>query len=459
MKLLLIKLSLVFLIFNTVSANTLDTYLTLNRFYQNESKQHYIEVSFLVPAGMVNFAQNPNSKYQAKLRVKMLVSNSTKIVSSKEYILQTNEYPNINSFFPDLKDVVRLFVPEKDTLIFSCSLVDVNDTSLKFETKIDVYIPETKDAFLSDIMLVNNVNENNSTSVFSRNNMELIPKFLNYYPTEISRINFYNEFYQPNKKEDYFVRYLLTDEEGIYIDGYASYKRIEAKPYEVIISGFNIEKLPSGNYYMYIELKDSKNNIVELKRRFFQRNNKNKDIVVENIHTQKNELEVITHNFARKYNLANIKHHIQALKPIAGYFEKSTIESFEKSEDLVQMQNYFFSFWKAKNKTNPEAEWMAYAEKLKYVEDTYTTMNERGFQTPMGIVYLIYGEPFYKRLHRKKGQKEFWVWNYEELKGQGNVYFIFQNFDNITDDFRLVHTSLKGELFDKKWAEFIKNEL
>lgn len=441
----------------SLQAQKLDVFLTVNRFYQPDTKEHYVEISYLVPAAAVKYAINKNNKHQAKLKVSFLLENKKDFKSSKSYMLQSPEYNSILDINANLTDLIRLNVPENDTTNLIVKLEDVND-STRFSNELEIYIPKTKEAFLSDIMLINNVENKEKNNAFSRNGMLVVPKFLNYYPTEIEEIKFYNEFYQADKKEDYLLSYLLTNEAGLYVDGYAAHKKIVNKKYEVIIAGFNISKLPSGNYYLFIELKNSKNEIIERKRTFFQRNNQNKT-VVENVNAKQNELRVITNNFARKYDLRNIKHHLAALEPIAGYFEAASIEGLKSSDDLEQLQNYFYSFWIQKDKENPEAAWNAYAEKLKYVEKTFTNLNFRGFETDRGRVYLRHGEPYRQNLKRQSSVGEFWLWNYENIDGQANVYFIFVNRSNLSDDFALVHTSLRGGVFNKDWAEYLKDEL
>lgn len=439
-----------------LNAQKLDAFVTVNRFYQAEAKEQYVEIAYLVPAGAVNYVLTKDKKYQAKLKVNFNIDNQKGFVNNKTYVLQTPLYQNLNDVRENLSDVIRLNTPAKDTIVLSIRIEDVNDSSF-YETKMDVYIPETREAFLSDIMLINQINAEQKNNAFSRNNMVIVPKFLNYYPTEVNEIRFYTEFYQLTKKENYLVSYLITNEEGLYVDGYAAHKKIIEKDYEAIIGGFDISKLPSGNYYLFVELKDSKNEAIERKRTFFQRNNKNKD-VVENKNLKKNELDVITNNFAKKYDLRNIKHHILALDPIADYFERASIIGMSESEDLVQMQNYFYSFWTQRNAKDPEAAWKEYAEKLQYVEKTFNNMNNSGYETARGRVYLKYGKPYREKLNRSGDQGEFWVWNYESIEGQSDVYFIFVNRNKVTDDFVLVHTSLRGQLYDKVWAEYLKNE-
>lgn len=457
MKSIISLISFLVLTVNFAWANDLDSYVIVNRFYDLDAKQHYIEVSYFVPSSVVVFEKNDKQLFQGKLKTSVIISNKKEVVNSKVYVLQTPSYNKLEDISADLKDVVRLYVPVNDTLNLSINIQDVNDSTSSYKSDLDIFINNKKDAFLSDIMLINSANKNLIATPFTRNDLLVLPKFLNYYPTEINEIKFYTEFYQSKSLNKYLLRYLITNEEGVFVEGYASHKRIDSREYASIVSGFDISKLPSGNYYLFMELKDSANAIVERKRTFFQRSNKAEN-TVENVHEQKGELAVITNNFARKYNLANIKHHISALGPIANTFEYASIQGFENSENLEQMQNYFFSFWKGRNPDEPEAEWMAYAKVLQYVENTFTSMSQRGFETDRGIVYLMHGKPFLEKLYNRDGN-EFWIWNYERINDQGNVYYVFLNRDNISDDFQLVHSTLKNELYDETWADFIENEM
>lgn len=457
MKHILILFSFIALFINTVVAKDLDTYVTINRFYDIEAKKHYVEVSYFVPSSLVAFKKNNNQLYQGKLKTSIVISKNEKIVNSKLYVLQSLEYNSLERVSASMKDVVRLYIPTNDTLNLVIVIEDLNDTTSKFNSEIDIFLKEKGGAFLSDIMLITSADKSKKQNPFTRNGLLVIPKFLNYYPTEITEVKFYTEFYQRETLDKYLVRYLITNEEGIFVDGYASHKRIDSKEYASIISGFEISKLPSGNYYIFMELKDSSNLVIARKRTFFQRSNKSEK-VVENVIEQKGELEVITNNFAKKYDLVNIKHHINALAPIANTFEYATIQGFENSDDIEQMQNYFFSFWKGKNLKDPEAAWMAYAQKLQHVENSFTNMNQRGYETDRGIIYLMHDKPDFKKLYRRDGQ-EFWVWNYERIDQQGNVYFVFLNRNSISDDFQIVHSTLRNEIYSKYWADFIENEL
>ncbi|MEZ4930445.1 MAG: GWxTD domain-containing protein, partial [Chitinophagales bacterium] len=221
-----------------------------------------------------------------------------------------------------------------------------------------------------------------------------------------------------------------------------------------ILSGFDITTLPSGNYYIYAELRNDKNEVADRKRMFFQRYNKLKEDldVVEN-----RGLGVIENNFAKKYDLRNITHHLNALKPIADKFEEAAINGAIDSKDLALMQNYFYSFWSKRDSKNPEDRWMEYANLVKFADDEFGNTMIEGNETSRGITYLKYGKPT-ERLERNTrdfGRIE--VWTYEFLEGQGNVKFMFVENPLAQNEFPLVHSTLKNQMFDKEWDRIIKN--
>ncbi|MGB1248143.1 MAG: GWxTD domain-containing protein, partial [Chitinophagales bacterium] len=203
------------------------------------------------------------------------------------------------------------------------------------------------------------------------------------------------------------------------------------------------------------ELRDTANTIVNRKRVFFQRSNSIDEEETDN--NNYNELSVITDNFAKKYDLFNIKHHLLALQPLTNELERAGLIGIVKSENIDLMHNYFYSFWKEKDGQDPEAAWTAYAEKLQHVENNYTNPIERGYETDRGIIYLKHGAPDEQtNRSRKSNYGEYEVWTYYSLEDMGTIDFVFSNIDDINDNFQLVHSNLKGEVYDKNWADFLK---
>ncbi|MCB0537070.1 MAG: GWxTD domain-containing protein [Bacteroidetes bacterium] len=441
-------------IFLSVFADNLDVFTTVKRYYDVKQEKQYIELAYLIPGNVVAYKTVANNKdYQAKVLVAIqLINQTNEEVFKHVYVVNSPQYKENTQTLVNLSDVVNIpFV--QDSLELSMQFLDLNDSTNYFTDNIEINKLIENTAFLSDISLLSDVKDATENSVFVKNEKELTPKFINYYPTEVSTIQFYAEAYH-SPSTSYFVRYYITNENNKVIEKYANFKKLSSSENDAILSGFDITTLPSGNYYIYAELRNDKNEVADRKRMFFQRYNKLKEDldVVEN-----RGLGVIENNFAKKYDLRNITHHLNALKPIADKFEEAAINGAIDSKDLALMQNYFYSFWSKRDSKNPEDRWMEYANLVKFADDEFGNTMIEGNETSRGITYLKYGKPT-ERLERNTrdfGRIE--VWTYEFLEGQGNVKFMFVENPLAQNEFPLVHSTLKNQMFDKEWDRIIKN--
>ncbi|MEZ4916392.1 MAG: GWxTD domain-containing protein [Chitinophagales bacterium] len=441
-------------IFLSVFADNLDVFTTVKRYYDVKQEKQYIELAYLIPGNVVAYKTVANNKdYQAKVLVAIqLINQANEEVFKHVYVVNSPQYKENTQTLVNLSDVVNIpFI--QDSLELSMQFLDLNDSTNYFTDNIEINKLIENTAFLSDISLLSDVKDATENSVFVKNEKELTPKFINYYPTEVSTIQFYAEAYH-SLATSYFVRYYITNENNKVIEKYANFKKLSSSENDAILSGFDITTLPSGNYYIYAELRNDKNEVADRKRMFFQRYNKLKEDldVVEN-----RGLGVIENNFAKKYDLRNITHHLNALKPIADKFEEAAINGAIDSKDLALMQNYFYSFWSKRDSKNPEDRWMEYANLVKFADDEFGNTMIEGNETSRGITYLKYGKPT-ERLERNTrdfGRIE--VWTYEFLEGQGNVKFMFVENPLAQNEFPLVHSTLKNQMFDKEWDRIIKN--
>jgi GWxTD domain-containing protein len=447
----IITFSILFI--STATANTINVQWVHKKYFHPQQNKHYVEIYFSIPGNEVNYVTQPDKSLRASLIVSVEVFRKDERVAAENFILNSPTYKSVENGFIDLNDLVRLEVPE-DSLQVVFKVTDRTNPAFFHSGVRDIVIEEKKEAFLSDVMPVSEfIVSNDEQNSFFRNGKIIMPKFYLFYPTDANRLNFYVEFYQPDAEKSYLIRYLLTDDNSVVINQYSGFKKIKAVAFDALLTGFDISTLPSGNYNLFVELRDEENKIIERKKIYFQRSNRKENTEALGY----NELDVITKNFARKYDLHNIIHHTKALKAIADDFEKAAIDGLVREGNLEKLQNYFFTFWKKRDPANAEALWMSYAEKLKFVEEKFKTTTERGFETERGRVYLKYGPPV-ERVERPNspiGQYE--VWYYEFLNNQTAVYFVFVNQNRITEEFFMVHSNLVGEIFSRSWAERIKN--
>ncbi|MEZ4978431.1 MAG: GWxTD domain-containing protein [Chitinophagales bacterium] len=451
----IIFIALSWCLFIQVRANSLDCYLTVKRFYETTEQLDYIELSYLIPGNIVRYTELENKEFQAKLLIQVdLLDQENETVFKHTYLLTSPIYKEGTSSLGNLSDVLNIPF-KKDSISLLFQVLDLNDSTKYFTDKISLNQLEKKSAFLSDVSLIVNKNTGKEDELFFKNGQILVPKFINFYPSEISNLAFYVEAYIENSERNYLMKYFISDENNVILEKYSNFKKLGNKTTEILYAELDISTLPSGNFYIYVELKDTANSLIDRKRMYFQRVNKASAEDLDKIDYY--ELDVIHKNFAKKYDLKNIIHHLKALKPIANDIEKAGIDGVISSGKIELMHNYFFNFWSERNSKNPEDLWKEYAEILQFVEKEYGNSLMEGHETERGRVYLQYGKPKEKiaRNTQEFGRIEFWT--YDEISGQGEVHFLFIESPNSNDEYRLIHSNLNGEIYNKDWAQYLKS--
>lgn len=433
-----------------LQASTMDVFWHVGRFFHVENEAPYIELAYLIPGPEVTYVSATEEMYSLSFKIEII--QEEELVVAYNYQNSEKQLVDGAASMPNIENLQRIQVPT-GTIDLILTITDDLDSLHYFSDFVTIDVPEKKEAFLSDIMLVSQVREALPDNPFYRNGQSFIPKYMSYYPKEVSELNFYTEYYQPNNEAQYLIKYMIAEETGMLITDLSNHKKVKGS-FEAMYTGFNIGNLPSGNYYLYVELRSETNELIERKRAFFQRSN---NVESTDIKYNSSELDVITNNFARKYDLRNIIHHTAALAPIADEFQIAAIQGVIAGNDLTSIQNYFFSFWKNLSPVDPELAWNTYAEDLQYAENVFTTSLKQGFETSRGRVYLKYGKPV-ERIERRNSQYgEFEVWYYEQLNGASGIYFVFVNDQLGDNDFLLVHSNAAGEIFDRFWFDIIKN--
>jgi GWxTD domain-containing protein len=445
---LVVVLQFVFL-----QANTLDFYFTVKRYFDTESQQNYLEFAYLIPGNVIQYKEETPNKFKASILIVVDVKNNDNLVIfNHAYIINSPVYSGNPDALVNLSDVLRIPMTQ-DSLSLIIQALDLNDSTLYFTDNLPLNVLEDKNAVLSDVSLIAKKSPLILGDVFNKGDLNLLPKFINYYPSQINNIAFYVESYQKGQLNKGLFNYFISDENNVVLEKYSNFKKTNASDFDALYAELDILSLPSGNYYVYVELRDSANSIIDRKRMYFQRQNNN---AIEQDNHDYYELNVIRNNFAKKYDLRNISHHLKALQPISDDFEKAAIIGALKSNNIEILQNYLYSFWSKRDAKHPEERWNEYADKLQFVEQEFGNSMIEGHETSRGRVFLQYGKPF-ERIERNTSQYgQIEIWRYENINNQGNIEFLFIGNQLYDDEFQLVHSNLTNEIFNKEWSQILK---
>ncbi len=438
-----------------LNAKSLDFYFTVKRYLEPNTQQDYVELAYLIPGNIPYYKEQTPNQFQARvLLVVDLVNSAQETVFNHSYIIESPIYMDNPERLSNLSDVLNIQLPS-DSLDIQIQVLDLHDSTAYFTDRIALNLLPQKSELLSDVSLISSKKEGRAGDLFFKGGHLFVPKFINYFPTEVTRLGFYVEAYQREEIKKCLIKYFISDENNVVIEKYSNYKKLNEESFDALYTEFDISALPSGNYYIYAELKDETNTLLDRKRMYFQRMNQLDESELDNVDYY--ELNVIKNNFAKKYDLRNISHHMKALKPIADEFEKAAIDGVIKSQELDLIHNYFYSFWSKRDYKSPKERWIEYAEKLQFVDQEFGNSLIEGHETSRGRVYLQYGKPL-ERIERNTASYGYIeIWRYDRIDGQGNIEFLFIENNIFDDEFQLVHSNLNNEIFSREWSQILKS--
>ena len=416
--------------------------------FSSPSNATYLETYLNFNGTSLEYVKTGNV-WQATIEITYVFKQDDKIIDFKKYNLKSPEYADSNSIKTNFYDQQRIPIPS-GKYEFEITLKDINSSEKAFSTIQDLelnYIENTIQ--LSDITLIESFKKTETKNILSKSGYDLMPYTSDFYPEEFEKLLFYAEVYNTDKvmekDEAFLINYFIESFESKQIIGnYRSFKRETPKPVNVVMSSFDIKKLPSGNYNLVVELKNKDNKTITLKKVFFQRSN-----------ATANELLVsddYINSFVTTMTATELELYIKALAPISTQIELNFAKNQLSAKDPELMKQYFYNFWLTRNATNPEEDWKKYKELIKITDELYSTSIKKGFETDRGRIYLKHGKPnTISEIKNETSTYPYEIWHYYGIEGRSNVKFIFYSPDIVSNDYPLLHSTLPGEIYNATW--------
>ena len=119
-------------------------------------------------------------------------------------------------------------------------------------------------------------------------------------------------------------------------------------------------------------------------------------------------------------------------------------------------EKIFYGFWVLRNPLEPELEWDKYYNGVKKANELFTANKIKGFATDRGRIYLKYGSAEYieSSVH-DSNMLPYQIWNFNKIEEQTNCVFIFVETALGTNDFELVHSNVRGEIYNPNWKNVV----
>ena len=437
-----------FFLLSSFSSQALDASISFATF--KSPQQNYVEVYLYVVGKTITYVPMTDTTFsQAGVEVVILFKQKGEIVKFDKYNLKSP----ISTSMEDFVDLKR-FALENGDYELEVSIQDNNDDEnavhYKGDFKIDFpSLPSQLEQ--SDIQLLAAVKPSTEDHVLVKNGYFLEPLPHNYYNRNSTQLIFYNEIYDTDKKikdafqVSYGIEQVINNKTSTVLIGH---KKRQPQPINILILKMDISKLESGNYTLFVEVRNRAKELLSRKTIEFQRSNPFLEVPQEKIETVD-----MNDEFVGELNQKELRYSLKAIAPLVTKDDVQRLNSVIENKDSTIQQRFLFNFWINQNPNNPQVTYNAFMEVAKAIDSQFSSGFGYGFESDRGYTYIRYGRPddMIKVDNDPSAPPyEIWIYNDFPMTGQVNVRFLFYA-PGLGTDYRILHSTARGELSNPQW--------
>ncbi len=445
-------------VFSLAGNAQLQAYLNIKRFLSPQ-KGPYVETYILLEnTSLTYIADSTTGELSCAAEIVQIFRQGEDIKAFDKYCLKGHSIGD--SAITPLLDQQRFSLPA-GSYTYELEIKDLNDPStatFKYTEEVSLDSHEGK-LGISDIELVEELKKAIETSPLTKSGYDMIPLVMNFYPKEFDKLVGYAEIYHSDTAFGADGAFLLKE----YIESYETGKmfgdlirhsREKAAGVVPVLSVFNISSLPSGNYNYVLEVRNRNNELVDMRKTFFQR----EGTIQEFNFAQLDEIDLNEATLLNSIPSDSLGYFILSLQPIATESEIPVIVKDMRKADDETRQRFFFAFWKKRNASEPQKEWDKYRQAVYKTNAAFGTSIRQGFETDRGRIYLKYGAP--NSLMDRPNEPStypYQIWHYYQIGQFSDRRFIFYQPDLVTNDYELLHSNMRGEVQNYRWPTFLNS--
>lgn len=362
-------------------------------FYSASAQQPYVETYLSFDAWTMKFAQQENGAYRATAEVVIVARQGDSVCYVKKYDLHSPTVGSLDELDFNFIDVQR-FSLKNGIYDLEVSLKDKGSEAAGATVSEKLVLNyDNSHPALSSLQLMASVTPTEHENILSRGGYDMEPYVSDFVPEQVEQLNFYYEVYNINqevgKKPFLAMAYIEQQESGTRFDGQRCVSRKYSAATVPVYGSMDIKQLPSGNYNLVVELRNSDNQLMLYKKLPFFRSNPG---------VKGEEMSDFAMTFAGAYTDEDqLNIYLDALYPIASEREKQVSRELIKRPGIEEKQAFLYRFWRERSPLNAETEWLKYKERIDFVQANFSYPRTLGIHTDRGRVYLQYGAPDFVR--------------------------------------------------------------
>lgn len=428
-----------------IAQTKIKAYLDTKQFYAPEIG-HYLEV-YIEFAGYTTQFVSCEGGQKATVVVDIAIADSTgKSVFQDLYALDSPI--SIDSTQNNFLEIIR--TPLKvGSYTLSIILEDANRAKSSISGTLPLQISDFAQSLtFSSIELVDLAIESNENNRFTKSGFYIIPLLKNYFNKEMNNLPFYTEIYGA-KGAILFEREVINAETGQNYPALNFKDTLSAQTVIPLLQQIDITDLTSGTYQFQLSAKDLQTG--QTSRQTFDFERFNDSEIAFDIASM-----VLDPAFQASLHSDSVAYYLESLIPIAKPGEIRSLIELLKHKDEAQMRQHLQAFWYQTSGAKAYEQWLAYQTQVRSVEKYYANNYMEGFETDRGRVYLKYGQPSSIVVKESSpSEYPYEIWTYNKIGIYSNRRFVFYNPDLVTNNYRLLHSDMVGELRNPAWQQVL----
>ncbi len=420
-----------------------------------DSKGPYVEIQLAVDASNLTYRELAPNRWKARTHVKIRCEARS-----------GRGEPFVEDFYlnsPELPDTQRTtrrfyliqgfrFAVQPDSMRLTVEVRDAQTDSASTTKLIrDFDVPPPDRLPFSDIVWLESVEPAIEGDPFTKHGLRFKPYVADDVFLDADSLRFYVEYYDADRlfgKGKHALRFYLTEaQRSEPLEG--TERRTRMRPSEAINVfhyAYDLRQLPSQTYALHIELIGPDGEVRHrTQRRFFAYNS------VLDARLPDEDRALALYDVLYGYDEKQLDVYLDALEYINTDEERRMRHALVNYDDK---RKFFYHFW-LKRQTDPNQParaWQIYRNRFDYANRRFKASTRPGWRTDRGRVLLTYGQPDDVQPFPTDTDKlPYEIWTYNRLRNQSGVIFVFIDRDLATNEYRLHHSTLNGEMYNANW--------
>lgn len=427
-------------------------FVDVTRFYNGADA--YAEVQFYVAGNSLVAIPTPDSLWESSLDVLLYFKRDSAIVQYDHLVLHS---PKSGIKGQDFVDIRRYVLPAGNYQL-RIEAFDVHQSvdTLIMERTL-VIEPSNADWTISDPMLLMSVNPSKDPHPLLRNGYLMEPLPHRYYSGRSNMLYFYQEVYC-NEEEQWGKPYQF-DYHLVSITGnttqriqQAISKRRRARMLDPVLIQIDIQHLPSGNYALVTEIRDTLMQLLGSRKIAFQRSNPALEPEVSSLQALEGKDSAVL--FLPELDEEALNYALRATAPRVWDKEVDLLNVTIQNKNLDAKRHFLHNFFLREDANQPGKAYEKYIAIADVVDKQYKSGFGYGFESDRGFALMKYGKPNdIIDIEDEPHAPPYQIWLYNEFPytGQRNVKFLFYNPSLAPGNYELLHSTARNERNNPRW--------